>query len=220
MQVLFYSDSGCSIVLAHGEEWRSKVENLCKSNPVNVNRLELALLRSSLTNLLWCRMDVAHELVTGGEDRLHAFLREQQHESVGRISSLALHGHPLSTAPAAFQPHRRIPWQGRILFLVSPETREMVDEWARIALERPHLFRDAESSLPNHPWFVEHRHDQSILSALLFNRNWRGSEWKCVAPTRIKDCDPWREELVAQGLPTQSYGFKVTDERGLHLARN
>ena len=83
MQVLFYSDSGCSIATQHASEWRRKVASLSPSAPIDVNRLDFELLGlgSSLTNALWCRMDVATELVEGGEERLVAFLNEPQHES-------------------------------------------------------------------------------------------------------------------------------------------
>lgn len=54
---------------------------------------------------------------------------------------------------------------GMILFTVSPATRRFVDEWLALASE-PRNVDDSPSVAPNLPFFVEHRHDQSIFSLL------------------------------------------------------
>ena len=55
-----------------------------------------------------------------------------------------------------------------ILIEVSPESRRIVDNWVQLMNpDRPHLFDDTPSVRPNHPNFVEHRHDQSIFSLLM-----------------------------------------------------
>lgn len=157
-QILFYSDSGCSILADQSAEWHQKISSLTAARPMDASQLD-----SNFTNAAWCRMDVAERLVS--RPKLSAFLREGQHES------------------------------GRILILSTPATRKLVAEWACLALEEPELFTDEPSAVRNHPLFIEHRHDQSILSALMFNRGWYGSTWHCVAPTRIKDYDPLQTHL-------------------------
>ena len=42
----------------------------------------------------------------------------------------------------------------------------MCDTDALITLA-PRLFTDDPSALPNHPHFIEHRHDQAVMSALM-----------------------------------------------------
>lgn len=66
--------------------------------------------------------------------------------------------------------------------------RDLVDEWAAVALERPRLFTDDPSARPNPPGFHEHRHDQAIFSALMYNRGWAGSTdgWSCLQATRLR----------------------------------
>jgi len=44
----------------------------------------------------------------------------------------------------------------------------LVEEWLRVSLlYDSHFLRDTPSYKPNYPGFVEHRHDQSILSLLV-----------------------------------------------------
>jgi hypothetical protein len=61
---------------------------------------------------------------------------------------------------------------GRILIRVTPESRAIIDRWVNImSIKNAHLFNDEKSKEPNHPLFVEHRHDQSILSLLIKQEN-------------------------------------------------
>jgi hypothetical protein len=54
---------------------------------------------------------------------------------------------------------------GAILFLVCPETRQLVNEWYTIGCDY-HNIDDSPSILKNISGFKEHRHDQSIYSLL------------------------------------------------------
>jgi hypothetical protein len=54
---------------------------------------------------------------------------------------------------------------GTNMFCVCEKTRNLVNEWYTIACNYT-LLNDSPSVLPNHPGFVEHRHDQSIFSLL------------------------------------------------------
>jgi hypothetical protein len=54
---------------------------------------------------------------------------------------------------------------GSLLFLVCADTRNMIDEWYRLACDY-HNIDDSPSTSPNLPSFIEHRHDQSIYSLL------------------------------------------------------
>lgn len=42
----------------------------------------------------------------------------------------------------------------------------LVHRWKEACLLRPDLITDQVSDIPNHPSFIEHRHDQSVLSIL------------------------------------------------------
>uniref|UniRef100_A0A6C0DSW1 Uncharacterized protein n=1 Tax=viral metagenome TaxID=1070528 RepID=A0A6C0DSW1_9ZZZZ len=52
-----------------------------------------------------------------------------------------------------------------ILFLVCPETSELVSKWYELACDY-HLIDDSRSNAANIPEFCQHRHDQSIFSLL------------------------------------------------------
>ena len=49
----------------------------------------------------------------------------------------------------------------------SPEGRALASRWRTIMQDHPQLITDAPSVQPNFPGFIEHRHDQSVLSMLL-----------------------------------------------------
>lgn len=75
----------------------------------------------------------------------------------------------------------------RILLLKSPKAVELVEAWATAALQTPHLFTDEPSHAPNQPEFVEHRHDQAVLSCLMFDRELAGTPeagWRCLVAAR------------------------------------
>jgi hypothetical protein len=49
--------------------------------------------------------------------------------------------------------------------------RGFTKDWLNICEEREHHFiTDAPSIAPNHPSFVEHRHDQAVFSLLIYLR--------------------------------------------------
>jgi hypothetical protein len=59
--------------------------------------------------------------------------------------------------------------------------RALVEEWAKW-MEDDQILTDTPSSYPNHPNFIEHRHDQSILTNLVLRdkypiHNVRGVIW-------------------------------------------
>ena len=54
---------------------------------------------------------------------------------------------------------------GANLFLVCPQTRELINEWCELS-QNYKLIDDSSSKSINLPEFIEHRHDQSIYSLL------------------------------------------------------
>ena len=73
--------------------------------------------------------------------------------------------------------HRRLPvsaagerrgqiWAGCWTLPVNDASRRLLQEWAA-HWDDHHLVDDSPSVEPNHPEFVEHRHDQSVLSLLV-----------------------------------------------------
>ena len=68
-------------------------------------------------------------------------------------------------------------------------SRELVDDWAQLALRSPRLFTDDPSTISNEPSFYEHRHDQAIFAALMHKRGWHGSaseSWRFAEATRLR----------------------------------
>jgi hypothetical protein len=55
---------------------------------------------------------------------------------------------------------------GAILFHVCPTTRSLVHDWYELASDYKNI-DDSPSTLPNFPFFSEHRHDQSVFSLLV-----------------------------------------------------
>jgi hypothetical protein len=68
---------------------------------------------------------------------------------------------------AVFKNDLEIGWAGAILFKKNENTIKIVKEWLDYCCDY-HLLTDSPSLLKNDVAFVEHRHDQSILSAILF----------------------------------------------------
>jgi hypothetical protein len=68
----------------------------------------------------------------------------------------------MDTDPAV---HKKQFQGGTNMFYVCEKTRNLVNEWYTIACNYS-LLNDSPSTVPNHPGFVEHRHDQSIFSLL------------------------------------------------------
>jgi hypothetical protein len=59
---------------------------------------------------------------------------------------------------------------GMNLFLVCEKTRSFVNKWYETCCNY-HLIDDSPSVNPNHPWFRDHRHDQSVYSILFKQYN-------------------------------------------------
>ena len=54
-----------------------------------------------------------------------------------------------------------------IIFIRNCEpARTIVQSWLRVMVDNPGLVDDSSSKSPNHPWFLEHRHDQSVFSII------------------------------------------------------
>ncbi len=63
---------------------------------------------------------------------------------------------------------------GFIILGKTKSNMELIQEWQNLAVESNYKYSDdSESALPNHPGFIEHRHDLSISSML---RKIRGTE--------------------------------------------
>jgi hypothetical protein len=58
---------------------------------------------------------------------------------------------------------------GRLALVRSEENTSMIEQWLDIAADL-HLIDDSPSIVPNASGFIEHRHDQSIFSLLIRNR--------------------------------------------------
>lgn len=63
-----------------------------------------------------------------------------------------------------------------IFFQVNNKTRAFVKEWLELA-QIPGFIDDSPSKEPNHPTFAEHRHDQSILTALQYKYGYKLHWW-------------------------------------------
>ena len=72
-------------------------------------------------------------------------------------------------------------WSGTMFFKNNSYVRNFLSEWANIC-QISKLIDDSESIEPNHPNFIEHRHDQSIFSILckkekIYNLSASECEW-------------------------------------------
>lgn len=65
-----------------------------------------------------------------------------------------------------FTPFKRMVEAGRIVILKNEITMSFFKEWRYYATSDYSNIDDSESTLPNLPLFIEHRHDQSIFSIL------------------------------------------------------
>jgi len=66
-----------------------------------------------------------------------------------------------------------------IVMKVSDASREFVKEWARWC-EKPGFITDEPSSIPNHPEFKEHRHDQAILTCVAYQAGIKLHWWPAM----------------------------------------
>ena len=73
----------------------------------------------------------------------------------------------------------------RIAILRTQRNLQLVKDWCEIA-KNMHLIDDTTSNVPEHHEFKEHRHDQAILSLLLFGRNILTGLETALYSTRLK----------------------------------
>lgn len=55
---------------------------------------------------------------------------------------------------------------GVIFFRNCGPARQLVRTWLEVMVNNPALADDSTSKSPNHPWFIAHRHDQSVFSII------------------------------------------------------
>jgi hypothetical protein len=160
--VVLYADAGCTLHASDGAGWEAKLRGLSDTVPIDCPRLHGRTIDGkTVNNGAWCRADVAQAVLQcgAGSAALERFYAADQLEA------------------------------NRVLLLACDRSRELVDEWARLALTAPHLFTDAPSAVANRAGFYEHRHDQAIFSALMHRRGWSGSlesTWTCAVATRLR----------------------------------
>jgi hypothetical protein len=148
------------------------VRGLSAARPIDAHQLDgsnAARIGCAVSNGVWSRMDAVTHVLGDGVDgaKLRSFLATEQIEA------------------------------GRQLILNCATARALIDEWCAIALSRPTLFTDDESAVPNAPGFKEHRHDQSLFSALMFKYGLSGtSAWESVPATQLRTetIDWWRQQ--------------------------
>jgi hypothetical protein len=61
-------------------------------------------------------------------------------------------------------------WAGAFLLKKTPRMVQMIQEWLDMCCNE-HDITDEQSQLPNHSEFLDHRHDQSLLSIVLLKYN-------------------------------------------------
>ena len=77
---------------------------------------------------------------------------------------------------------------GTNLFLVCEKTRSFVNKWYETCCIH-RLIDDSHSIIPNHPWFRDHRHDQSVYSILFKKYNFYNNNrslYDCIICNRNK----------------------------------
>lgn len=165
--VLLYADAGSSLYPSETADWHAKLRELSDTRPIDAARLTGRTIDGKkVNNGAWCRADTA-QAVLGGAGA----------SSTGGVRRVTLENFYVAEQIEA----------NRVLILACDASRQLVDEWARLALALPQLFTDAPSAVPNELGFHEHRHDQAIFSALMYRHGWSGSvEWRCAVATRIR----------------------------------
>jgi hypothetical protein len=74
---------------------------------------------------------------------------------------------------------------GRIGIVKTERNLELIRQWASVS-SNLHLIDDSPSVRPNEPGFIEHRHDQSIFSILVFNKTFITGLEEVFHATRIR----------------------------------
>lgn len=123
-------------------------------------------------------LDMGCHLNSRGKEKLLAYCEEvKQNESGFLVSQLELIRKECFWTKGDLLDYFRMrgekgiyfpQYQAGILFIrKEPKTVSLIHSWLDVYYEDFHLADDTPSRSPNEPGFVEHRHDQSILSLLL-----------------------------------------------------
>jgi hypothetical protein len=64
-------------------------------------------------------------------------------------------------------------WAGSFLIKKTQKIDNLIKEWLTMCCNK-HDITDEPSEVPNHPEFIDHRHDQSLLSIILHKNNIQG----------------------------------------------
>ena len=153
----------------------AKARSLSERHPIECMRLTHATVWSgNAANAQWCRADVAQWLLLGADDAGAGGAvcngdgeRDGGGGSGGGDGADGGAGGGGGERPSALLSQFYEAEQleaNRLLILNCAPARALVDEWARVARERPDLFTDAPSAVNNQPPFREHRHDQVCIA--------------------------------------------------------
>jgi hypothetical protein len=75
----------------------------------------------------------------------------------------------------------------------TPATVYFIETWSEVCEAKPHLLDDSPSKAPNLPDFVEHRHDQAVLSVLANKEGYRCNWFPAQYGHHVKGDYPIRE---------------------------
>lgn len=200
--IILYADAGCSIVQSAADDWWDKVRHLSDAQCIDAHQLDrsnVARIGCPLTNGVWSRMDTVLHVLRGSAGDANATLEDAGTQPVAgngnsnKVGSVSYGSSPPvgkradDASLATFFAQMQIE-AGRLLILNCSTSRALIDEWCDIALHHPRLFTDEKSAVRNHPGFKEHRHDQSVFSALMwrFGLEPRPSAWESVPATQLR----------------------------------
>ena len=157
-EVLMYIDAGCRLHPVPAFDW------LLKRGLLHWSPIQVCSGWGQFTNRKMSRPDVMRAIL--GAEAGGAFAEQPQTEG------------------------------NRVLIRKTALSVALVDHWARLALDSPWMFTDSETPPPqpgHHSHVnasrapVDHRHDQSVLSALLHLHNFsRGTTWLLASPDRLR----------------------------------
>lgn len=100
---------------------------------------------------------------------------------------------------------------GIVAYRKSPEIVGFVDAWYQLAqVDNYHFLDDSPSVSPDHPKFVEHRHDQAIFSLLLYS-TWPRFEFSVLPYLAFKPLRnrSGKDSAVLAGLIKESIALEI-----------
>lgn len=121
------------------------------------------LVRKDFAAVLHDEVGISHCGTWGGE-RKRLNRMDVMQAFVGDVDSFLRH-----TNGTEFEANR-------LVFCKNQRSVAFVNEWAETAFRNPRWFTDDESTVKNHPDFVEHRHDQSIYNLLAYKHGVLGDK--------------------------------------------